>query len=70
MTERIGTLKSLAANGITGTLTEKDTNKEVEFVEPRMPERNIKIGDDVIFISVITPSGKVVAVSVNRPNPN
>lgn len=70
MEEREGILKSVAANGITGIVLDKLTNTEYEFIEPRLPERNIIVGEGVVFVSVVTPSGKVVAVTVKRPGQN
>jgi hypothetical protein len=70
MEEKQGTLRSVADNGITGTITEKTTGANYEFVDVRFPERKILIGEDVIFISVATPSGKVVVVDVKKPNMN
>lgn len=70
MFEKQGTLVSVADNGISGIVLDKATNTNYEFVDVRFPERNIIIGDDVIFISVATPSGKIVVVDIKRPGQN
>ena len=70
MTEKLGTLKSIANSGITGLLTDQETNTDVEFVDPKLPERKIVVGEGVVFIAIVTPSGRTVAVEVRKPTEN
>lgn len=65
-TERTGKIKDFYDDE-TGVILEDNTGKEFDFVQPGAMV-NFNRGDGVIFITITTPSGRVITKSVIRKN--
>ena len=58
---RTGTIASVSPGG--GVVIDRDTGGPSEFERPGA-DRDFVVGDDVVFITITTPKGKVIVKSI------
>lgn len=62
--ESVGTITSVSDGGMHGTLIDRATGEIMEFENGASV--SITIGDDVIFLHIHAPSGRCLAIVINK----
>lgn len=62
----IGIVKTINGDGITGSIQITVTGGNIEFADPGLASKLIKVNDEVTFIKVTLGTGANIAVNIKK----